>query len=536
MNPESNSFVVADVAATAGVRDGDIKLRIDPAPLPISATNAFAESALTDSDTVTALDPGQFPLHALNRTMRRIVEEIVEVHQVAPELPGMTATATLAGALGKGWACVEAVNQRNTYGNLFVIAAAPKSYGKGACAEIARPIIEASKEIAEEFRRSERPQLRAEMKVLERRHKVIVEALTNSKTAKSLSDVERQALHQELVDAEARMSDIEGLVRLLPSYWIGNATTAALTDHLVRNKEVLFSFSPEAGDLVRILLGKFNKNSAADCDLYLSGYTVEPYRETRVGRGDNPLTPCLSVLWFCQPFLVKELLRSEEALERGMTARTLTFVITPDSVPEDTGDVRSVSERAWLDWSNLIDDLLKERTSVPEPIQCSPDAREVFRQFHNESVRLRNGPFQDIEGELGRWRENAIRIAIGQCVADAFTHPGGRPESMVMSGEQAAQSVEIARWCCRSSLKVQDWSRCPRLHETLERILQILKACGGKITVRSLRDRHGIETGETRVIAQRYPKLICLTVEKPRTGRPSEVVSLAPAGQTAPQS
>jgi len=77
--------------------------------------------------------------------------------------------------------------------------------------------------------------------------------------------------------------------------------------------------------------------------------------------------------------------------------------------------------RSALRWGQLVCGILARREALagkPQRITCTPEAREVFRQFHNESVRLRCGAFRDIQAELGRWRENAIGLAIGQCVAD----------------------------------------------------------------------------------------------------------------------
>ena len=114
----------------------------------------------------------------------------------------------------------------------------------------------------------------------------------------------------------------------------GNATTAALYEILRHNDETILSYVLEAGDLIRIVLGKYNLNKAADFDLYLSGYTVEPIRQSRVSHEDSgDIVPCISVLWFCQPFLMRELYANEEVLERGLTARVLPFIIEATKFP-----------------------------------------------------------------------------------------------------------------------------------------------------------------------------------------------------------
>jgi hypothetical protein len=58
----------------------------------------------------------------------------------------------------------------------------------------------------------------------------------------------------------------------------------------------------------------------------LSGYTVESARETRISRGDSgDFVPCIGVLWFCQPFLLRELFTNEAA--SAVSARVLPFVV-----------------------------------------------------------------------------------------------------------------------------------------------------------------------------------------------------------------
>ena len=43
--------------------------------------------------------------------MRRIVEETANTFEIVPQLPGMAALATLAGAAGKGWIGVNSSNK-----------------------------------------------------------------------------------------------------------------------------------------------------------------------------------------------------------------------------------------------------------------------------------------------------------------------------------------------------------------------------------------------------------------------------------------
>lgn len=475
-------------------------------------------------------EPGEFPLDALNEVERRIVESAAEVYQIKAELPGMATVATVAGAAGKSYIVHGAVNGRETYLNVYVLAGAPKSYGKGANAIITRPLIEASSELAEAFKLNERPGLVQEKRVLEKKMTNLVNLLAEvggakRKQAEPLNERDKEGMRGELVKMQKRFDYIEPLVKQLPSYWIGNSTSAAFAEFLARNDGSIFSFSLEAGELVRIALGKFSKDNAADFDLLLSGYTVEVSRETRIERGDHELLPCISVLWFCQPFLLRELYANNEALERGLTARVLPFAVEHEMVPYDDGVVRKVHEGARGAWDALIERALEGRSEPQRVIHCTAEAREVFRAFHNEAVDYRNGAYRDIEGELGRWRENAVRVAAGRCLSDTLTKDGGG-ESLRLTPDQAERGVRIARWAHLSGLAFMEKGRAERRLKKATDLVQLAADYGGKVTLRDLENRHGIGHKAVRGLAADFPHLLAVQTIKPETGRPSEVLTL----------
>ena len=475
------------------------------------------------------LEPGKFPVHALNPVMREMVENMADVHRVPVELPAMCAVSIVSGALGKAFTLTGAVNGKDAcHGNLYVIAAVSKSGGKGSVAgALVRPLLDASTELATDFKIKQLPGLKMEKAILEKRAKVLVNELATGKTGlgqdgKLIVEMKMMETRDELEQAHARLDVITPLIEALPTYWLGNATSEAMEFQFKRNNPGLFCYSAEAGAVVRVMLGKYSRGQAADLDLYLSGYTVEDWRSDRIGRGVCQIKPCLSMLLMVQPSILREFLGNEEAFDRGMTARPLMFVVETEPL-EDDGLVREINSGTVTAWNQLIRGLLKRRESIagnPHCITCTPEAREIFRQFYNESVRLRRGEFSDIEAELGRWRENAIRLAIGQCVADNL-------EARELTGEQAARAVEIMRWCARSALKA---TNVPRTQKRTERadVLQAILAdkSGCKETLRNLEKSHGFEPGEIHTIAiQQYPDRF--TMERVKTGgRPSKVLRL----------
>lgn len=484
----------------------------------------------SDVAAKSLITPGPFPVEDLNPVQRAVAEETAQVHQIDVALPAMAALATVAGAIGKGHVIQGAVNGRVTHCNIFLLAGATKSYGKNAASSIAAPIIYASREMADDFRMNQLPSLIREQRVLEGQSKALIRKLSAvyGQSRASLNEDEKREAERELDGMQARIEEINALVRPLPSYWIGSSTTAGMVDGLARNGETIFSYSPEAGDLVRIALGKYATNNSADFDLLLAGYSVEEYRETRREAGDKAMRPCISTLWFCQPYLLREMAVNEEAQERGLTARALAFVCEHDVIPEDDGVVRQVSEQVQEEWNRLVLKILDTR-AAPEPvvIHCTPEARELFRDWHNESVRLRNGPFRDMEGELGRWRENAIRLAGGQCVADAYMQ-GVESGDIVLSVEHARRGVSLARWASRSTLAILHEGIEDRRTARAETLRQLLNSCSGKMTLRELKRRHGYDNNEVKALVSAYPKTLSVQRVEPgkEGGRPSEVCVL----------
>ena len=104
---------------------------------------------------------------------------------------------------------------------------------------------------------------------------------------------------------------------------------------------------------------------------------------------------------------MRELCASAEAIERGLTARCLIF---------ETGAERQLDNRLSLraettEWDDLLRQILGRRLEGQiETIQADDEAREVFAKFHDESVTLGRTDFPDLDGELSRWRENAIKV------------------------------------------------------------------------------------------------------------------------------
>jgi hypothetical protein len=444
----------------------DPDIWINPAPVAFDwhAWPAPAIEAVEDEEEDTHVP---LPLDAFPPVMEKLATSCAEVFQVDPALAVVSALTVMAAAIGKSVECTGAVNGRITPCNLFTVISAPPSYGKTVAGVVARPLIEASVEIGKHFENVERPKLRADIAVAEGTRKKILNDLKNG-------DLTAEEARKQLGPLEADIERCTFEASLAPCLYTGSATGPALGVALKRNDEQLLSFALEAGDVIRVTGGRFTSDNRGDYDLFLSGYTGEPYSDARISRnGLRLVAPCLCFLWAVQPMLLRELYGTAEAQERGLLARINVVPCDDDIIPLDDGIEREVPAQLTKQWSDLVRDALDLRKSGRKVMfRASTDARQIFRRFNNEAVAIRNGDGRENGAKLMRCRENAIRIAL-VIAATEWLAAGAVGDTPVLTAEHAARGVVIAQYFLANTLKL---ARASVMEAQKIRLHNLLKA------------------------------------------------------------
>ncbi len=171
------------------------------------------------------------------------------------------------------------------------------------------------------------------------------------------------------------------------------------------DKETLWVFSAEAGEVVRVMLGVYRKEGT-DMDLWLSGYSGESYKQVRAGTEANSIQlkdPCLSALLMVQPCVLNELLNNSSARERGLLTRIFAVSIEAD-LPYDDGTLRRVCTNIERRWERLIEEVLQIRFNLPSPreLSCPEETVRIFRDFYNDTThRWANGKYADHRKRIG---------------------------------------------------------------------------------------------------------------------------------------
>ena len=475
--------------------------------------------------------PAPFPTHALSASQRAVVQAVAEVFQVDECMPGLASLAVAGAAIGKSVTVTGGASGRSTHCNVYVVLGAPKSYGKSALAEVIAPLIESSKRIEDRFLETEKAELICDLEIARERAKGLKAQITKPRSGDggdAESEQDPEALRQSFLETQQEIQRLEFLVKQPPTLWTGNTTTAALEMTLARNQETIFCYSLEAGDPLRIALGKFNKEKG-DMDILLSGYTVENYRTSRVGRGECSMTPCVSLLWAIQPILFDELYGNDEALERGLTVRLIIGRVTNSTLVHDDGVLREISCSTRADWQQTIDNLLSLRRGEPQTLRCTPAATAAFKNFHNRVIDLRNAVGQLIEGEFGRAREHAIRVAGILAALDG--RQGNRPAALLTVEEDHAQrAIEIIQWTMDQRRSMLEMAKAKKEGNRLMHLMGLIRLHGGMISLRDLRSRHNYQREEVDRLVALFPRSLEIVrghFNERNLGRMSEALTFA---------
>lgn len=465
---------------------------------------------------LTRGSPDNFPVSALPPIVREVAEDFAKVYQVPVCLPAMTALAVLSGAIGQGTVARGAYKDKATSLNIYALASSERGTGKGNIGEqLARPLTERSAQLAERHKDIVAQQ-RGEIGILKKE----IQKLESIAAAATATGADRHRAEAAVAEKHLHAERLERESKRKRTLHVANATGPGLARALGDNHETTFSFSSEAGAALRVALGRHNDDGGGDFDVLLMAYSRDCYKDDRMGREGITLTsPCVALLWLVQGCVLRELLANPEAFDRGLTARVLTFATGAERQLADRRSLATTTGEKWRAFIDKILDIRLERErEEPAAIEAAPAAREVFADFSDESVKLGRGPFADLDGELSRWGENAIKVAGLIAVAE---------DTPTISADQARRGCEIVRWAGYSYLSLLTTGRRERQREQRDRLVGILRDKGGTVTLRDLERNNAITKPVIAGVMAAFPgDFIKERVTTGKAGQPSVILRL----------
>ena len=488
---------------------------------PVNVVGAIGAMPTPEPEERPSTAP--FPIEALPPILRAFVTELGTETLLPTALVSPVVLSAVSASLGAGLT-INSLGNRWLRGNLFTLIVSPSGGGKGQLFDSAmRPLIAEDTRILDTWRNNTLPRLKAEESFLTKKKERL------GRLKGSDEEQEKEAVFK-LTEIEKRLGIIAH-EKIEPRVFCQDVTREKLAELLSgQPREALASLSSEARGVISVLNGRYT-NGSSDEDIYLSGFSGDPYRQDRLNRPSIRLVrPCLSVMWMVQPDVWKSLSENEALIQSGLLPRFNMSApeVTLQEIPEIPF---TISQATRSRYDGLITDLLKQfraTTGEPTVVNAASDATKAFRDFENDLRHKRNpgGEFHDVASFAARWTENAWRLGL---VLHAATY-GVESGNHMLDLKTANAAIAVQVWFINEQLRMLQQHRHGLTAGSLEKLMRAFKAHypNGVATVRDLCNRNGFQRRELDQLATAHPGVLRLGpgVVSPQGGRPSEVVSL----------
>jgi hypothetical protein len=465
-------------------------------------------------------DPPVFPTHLLPTPLQGITSETARLFQLPDELPGALALGAASAALGQG--IVLQNPPFETTGNLYVLVCAASGTGKSNAFRIVmEPLYTAEGQKIRDFNEKRRPELETEKIILEAQ--LAAEKKAVAKPHGKLSANDEDSARNRLRELKAKYEEIEGLLQP-PRLIVEDTTAQKMAVVMQQSGETVALLSPEAGDVISNILGRWNSTERTDEALLLKAFSCDPFTQDRIGRPSVAMVkPCATVVLVVTPDTLDDLFSVERMKSGGLLPR---FLVLPSIArPERSNGQRIPDDKiinAWRDCINTLLNAHRWRSGPSAEILLTSGAATVFEEYRNSDFVDRFDELEDVASFAARYAEQAMRIAVVLHAAGYGADAGSRP----LTEETARAGVEFARFFAARQLTFMSRSRTKKRSEAARALYELVLR--GPMTLRDLQRRHGHDPRRVKALAGEFPNLLLVETVKPDgAGRPSEILRTA---------
>ena len=471
------------------------------------------------SETRNIDDLPIFPIECLPGIAGEMATEIARVTTSGNEaLAAASILGILSASMGAG---IEAPSGsgKSVKGNLYILAIADSGTGKGEAFNLAgKPFFDLAAKDLEEFERSVKPGLEADMAIAKKRAEKLCAQAADAKDPDK-----RKSLTLEHAAAVKEQTAIRIALAAEPRWHVADATKEALAAVLAGQPgEATASLSSESRGLFGILHGRYNKEGG-DEDIYTAAYSGDPITIDRKSSGKITLRrPCLSILWMVQPDAANSSLARDQMTVSGLMPRFLFF--NPLAQAKERLECPApIATQILEGWANLITKVSKayrNRRDAALLVVVTAEAVAIIDAYTNEIVRRRNvGDLSDLKLYAARWAENAWRLALVLHVAQHSDSSHDHP----LDEKTMERTLQIMRWFNERQLEILQTGRRNKLKKRLLGLLGLLEEHQGRMTLRDLGKSHHYSKDEITLLNNAYPELFYVK-SVTGIGRPSPCV------------
>lgn len=429
-----------------------------------------------------------FPLQHLPPAARAIAEAVIRTERTPETLAGCCILGFLSASIGAGLQ-VRSGPSRMTRGNLYLMPSAESGSGKSETfRHVAQPFYDCEMDSVQRWEAETRPALQAEADLLECEIGRLKKAAAKGKTG-----IEREEIRRGLQATKKALADVNEKLQS-PRLSCEDVTSEKLAAMLQANQEQLASLSPDAGNIVNILLGRYSKLVRTDEGIYLKAFSGDNCRVDRKGSGPVLLQePCLAALWLVQRDKIETLLAERSLTDGGLIPRLL--VCHTLAMPRPIVDgVEGIPAATANTWAILVGKLIHTFRMATEPctIEPSSEARQMMNDHFNRIVARRLGELRDVTTYAARWNEQAWRIAVCLHAGLHSEHAGER----MLAAETATSAIALADWFAEEQLRILARGRHAARRAKFDGVLELLADKPTGITPRDVHRARIVDTAE----------------------------------------
>jgi hypothetical protein len=500
---------------------------IDLTPHELERWGGFL-SEVDETDMYEEDDPptDNFPLDVLPPAIKAPAEETMRRLRIAALLPVACLLAVISVALGRGLKVLS--NKGWTYPNIFVLMGASSGTGKTFVYDVAmKPLNEMQNRLVETAT-DIKADLSAELRLTE----TSINALQRNYKKGEEKEVdrpeaERQNAKKKLAALCREKTELEDKLSHAFRIFTSDFTAEALGALLQHNNEVIGACSDEATIQLDNLLGRYNEGKITDDALLCKCYSVNAHSIDRIGRGHILLkTPCVALLFLCQPDTFQKAFSNERLLMGGFLARCLAADTRLQMQEEDEESEKPFDPEIEAEWDKFITGLFDKFHGANDPyiLEVDPGVRRLSRALHNRIVRHVRTQLSDAQSFAVRWVEQTWKLA--QQLHAALHGPDCDKHILIPETFQTA--TLLSDYFAATQMEALRNVRAYNQDTVHSRLQELFLEYGGKpITMRKLTKRHKLPRASILSCVKSHPETYgIVTKRSPRGGKPSTLVYL----------
>lgn len=344
-----------------------------------------------------------FPIHCLPTPLQTFAHKVAVSLQVQPDAVAMQLLAMYAIAARDVFAVNPGGNLTGLIQpalNLFLLTVMPTGSGKSVIVSVLRRPFD---QYVQTYNTAHRTEIEMSRHKLDFYDKAIAQ-LKKEKDTEKIDDA--LAAIEKLEEQKAAVP-----VRHYLEPFATDITSQELMNAMGRHNGVMAIVATEAG-MIENMAGRYDRNGHLDLDIFLAGYSNEPFSKMRATAGSCHLPrTCLAFDLLIQPDVLRDFM-TKAFIRRGLTARFLYQVlpVRPSKSLAATAPLTEADQQPY--WESIQNLLAIPRDQTAVELVLSDGARQVLCHYHDKVLQPRlEEDLADVVEAASRMIGNTLRLA-----------------------------------------------------------------------------------------------------------------------------